>query len=375
MSRFSDVFLDEVRHKLPISSIVGEYVVWDKKKTQVRRGDYWACCPFHGEKTPSFHADDRKGIYHCFGCGVTGDVYRFLTEYANMSFPDAVEKAAVMAGIPMPKRDYSGETPQQHQDREAEIAQKRVEMEKRQAQLEQDREEQRAQRTQDAQEVWKSTVPLVGTQGEAYLVARGIAPISEWPWSPDDTIRFHPGLDHEKYQRDGVWPAVVCKVVDAFGDATAVWQIYLDRKKPAKAPLEYNKLGRGPAAGGAIRIGGDAPDIEISEGTETALAAWELHNYRRPSWSLMSSGMMTVWEAPSFVTRARTNPDGDRGKLTKDGKLLEPAGMMAAMTLHERLVATGITNPINATSRHGDSLDLLVARKLHENRLTGHLTP
>ena len=58
----------------------------------------WACCPFHGEKTPSFHADDRKGIYHCFGCGVTGDHFRFLTEKAGMSFPEAVEKLAGHGG-------------------------------------------------------------------------------------------------------------------------------------------------------------------------------------------------------------------------------------------------------------------------------------
>ena len=103
--RFSDGFLDEIRQRLPISQVVGEHVIWDKRKSQPSRGDFWACCPFHGEKTPSFHADDRKGIYHCFGCGVTGDHFRFLTEKAGMSFPEAVEKLAGMAGVPMPARD------------------------------------------------------------------------------------------------------------------------------------------------------------------------------------------------------------------------------------------------------------------------------
>ncbi len=103
--RFSDGFLDEIRQRLPISQVVGEHVIWDKRKSQPGRGDMWACCPFHGEKSPSFHADDRKGIYHCFGCGVTGDHFRFLTEKAGMSFPEAVEKLAGMAGVPMPARD------------------------------------------------------------------------------------------------------------------------------------------------------------------------------------------------------------------------------------------------------------------------------
>ena len=103
--RFSDSFLDEIRQRLPISQVVGEHVIWDKRKSQPGRGDFWACCPFHGEKTPSFHADDRRGHYHCFGCGVSGDHFRFLTEKAGMSFPEAVEKLAGMAGLPLPARD------------------------------------------------------------------------------------------------------------------------------------------------------------------------------------------------------------------------------------------------------------------------------
>ncbi|MBU1336118.1 MAG: DNA primase [Alphaproteobacteria bacterium] len=103
--RFSDQFLDEIRQRLPITQVVGEHVIWDKRKSQPGKGDMWACCPFHGEKSPSFHADDRRGIYHCFGCGVSGDHFRFLTEKAGMSFPEAVEKLAGMAGVPMPARD------------------------------------------------------------------------------------------------------------------------------------------------------------------------------------------------------------------------------------------------------------------------------
>jgi DNA primase len=111
--RFSDAFLDEIRQRLPISQVVGEHVIWDKRKSQPGRGDMWACCPFHGEKTPSFHADDRKGIYHCFGCQKTGDHFRFLTEKAGMSFPEAVEKLASMAGVPMPARDEREEARQE----------------------------------------------------------------------------------------------------------------------------------------------------------------------------------------------------------------------------------------------------------------------
>ncbi len=107
--RFSDQFLEEIRQRLPITQVVGEHVLWDKRKSQPGKGDMWACCPFHNEKSPSFHADDRRGIYHCFGCGVSGDHFRFLTEKAGLSFPEAVERLANMAGVPMPARDEKAE--------------------------------------------------------------------------------------------------------------------------------------------------------------------------------------------------------------------------------------------------------------------------
>ncbi|MCC0030469.1 MAG: DNA primase [Brucellaceae bacterium] len=107
--RFSTSFLDEIRDRVPISSVIGQRVTWDRKKSQPSKGDYWACCPFHGEKTPSFHCEDRKGRYHCFGCGVSGDHFKFLTELDGMSFPEAVERVADMAGVPMPARDPEAE--------------------------------------------------------------------------------------------------------------------------------------------------------------------------------------------------------------------------------------------------------------------------
>ncbi|MDP9810255.1 DNA primase [Rhizobium tibeticum] len=103
--RFSNSFLDEIRDRVPISDVIGRRVSWDKRKTNVSRADYWACCPFHGEKSPSFHCEDRKGRYHCFGCGVTGDHFRFLTDLEGLSFPEAVQQIADMAGVAMPIAD------------------------------------------------------------------------------------------------------------------------------------------------------------------------------------------------------------------------------------------------------------------------------
>ena len=107
--RFSNAFLDEIRDRVPISAVIGARVTWDRKKTNVSRGDYWACCPFHGEKSPSFHCEDRKGRYHCFGCGVSGDHFRFLADLEGLNFPEAVQRVADMAGIALPQPDPQAE--------------------------------------------------------------------------------------------------------------------------------------------------------------------------------------------------------------------------------------------------------------------------
>jgi DNA primase catalytic core len=99
---FPDSFLDEIKLRLPISQVIGRSVSWDAHKGNKAKGDYWACCPFHGEKTPSFHCDDGKGYYHCFGCKASGDHFRFLMEKQGLSFPEAVEQLAREAGLPMP---------------------------------------------------------------------------------------------------------------------------------------------------------------------------------------------------------------------------------------------------------------------------------
>ena len=103
--RFSQQFLDELRDRVTISEVIGRRVTWDRKKTNTGRGDFWACCPFHGEKSPSFHCEDRKGRYHCFGCGVSGDHFRFLMELDGVPFNEAVQQIADIAGVPLPAPD------------------------------------------------------------------------------------------------------------------------------------------------------------------------------------------------------------------------------------------------------------------------------
>lgn len=98
-------FLDELRTRVTLSQIVGRKVTWDMRKSNMAKGDWWAPCPFHQEKSASFHVDDRKGFYYCFGCHAKGDVLTFVKESDNLGFMEAVEVLAREAGMQMPARD------------------------------------------------------------------------------------------------------------------------------------------------------------------------------------------------------------------------------------------------------------------------------
>lgn len=98
-------FLDELRTRVTLSSIVGRKVTWDMRKSNMAKGDFWAPCPFHQEKSASFHVDDRKGYYYCFGCHAKGDAVTFVKESENTGFMEAVEILSREAGMTMPARD------------------------------------------------------------------------------------------------------------------------------------------------------------------------------------------------------------------------------------------------------------------------------
>jgi len=98
-------FLDELRTRTSLSQVVGRKVIWDPRKSNQGKGDMWAPCPFHQEKTASFHVDDRKGYYYCFGCHAKGDAISFVRETENVEFMEAVRILAQEAGMQIPERD------------------------------------------------------------------------------------------------------------------------------------------------------------------------------------------------------------------------------------------------------------------------------
>lgn len=99
---YPDEIVEEVRIRNDIVDVIGSYI--RLKKTG---SNHMGLCPFHNEKTPSFSVSQSKQMYHCFGCGVGGNVYTFIMEYENYTFIEALKFLAERAGINLPEQEYS----------------------------------------------------------------------------------------------------------------------------------------------------------------------------------------------------------------------------------------------------------------------------
>ncbi len=99
MARLPDSFLEELKSRAPLAAIVGQTV----RLKAAGAGRHKGLCPFHDEKTPSFHVDETKGLYHCFGCKASGTAVNFVMQIENLPFMDAVRKVAAQAGMEVPR--------------------------------------------------------------------------------------------------------------------------------------------------------------------------------------------------------------------------------------------------------------------------------
>ena len=99
----SNDFKETLKQQADIVRVVGDYVKLKKAGAQ----NYSGLCPFHNEKTPSFSVHATRQFFHCFGCGVSGDVFSFVQKVENISFPEAVRIVAQKMGVPLPKISYN----------------------------------------------------------------------------------------------------------------------------------------------------------------------------------------------------------------------------------------------------------------------------
>lgn len=103
MAGFDQNVIEEIRSRCDIAEIIGHYVQLKRRGST----SFTGLCPFHQEKTPSFHVDGKWQRYHCFGCGKDGDVFRFIMEHDNIAFPDAVRLLAQRCNVQLPEEgDY-----------------------------------------------------------------------------------------------------------------------------------------------------------------------------------------------------------------------------------------------------------------------------
>lgn len=109
---YSDQTIDEVRSRNDIVAVIGSYLPLKRSSS-----DYVALCPFHNEKTGSFHVNPARQTFKCFGCGKGGNVFTFLMEYENVSFPEALQMLAERVGYELPKRSDEKYDTQANKDR------------------------------------------------------------------------------------------------------------------------------------------------------------------------------------------------------------------------------------------------------------------
>jgi len=98
LAKYDNSFTDELRARLSLVDVVSRRISLTKKGN-----NYWGCCPFHNEKTPSFSVSEEKGFYHCFGCGEHGDIISFTMKTENVDFKTAIKELADLAGLKLPE--------------------------------------------------------------------------------------------------------------------------------------------------------------------------------------------------------------------------------------------------------------------------------
>lgn len=223
-----------------------------------RDGDEWVgLCPFHKEKSGSFKVNDKKRIYHCFGCSAHGDVFDFLEKIGGLSRKDAIDRVREGAGDVMDTVAPTVSSPRQEND---EVIRKQ----------------------REARELWASAAPIEGTLAEIYLREARCIRLDPLP----DSLRFLPDLQPD-FRRVERYPAMIAGVTDHNGQICAIQRTFLRPDGLGKAPIKSPKLSLGPVGMGAVRLGSFAPVLGIAEGVETGLSAMEL--YQVPAMAVLGS--------------------------------------------------------------------------------------
>ena len=165
--RFDPVFLADLRDRTPLAELVGRSVDLRRSgRTQV------GCCPFHGERTPSFHV--YKDHFNCYGCGARGDAIEFVQQRDRVPFPEAVSRLAAEAGMDPPGAKPRAATPQERARQEAATAERARQLDARRAAAERADAEREAFIARKAAAIWAKSGPAPADH--PYLARKGVEP-------------------------------------------------------------------------------------------------------------------------------------------------------------------------------------------------------
>lgn len=302
---------------------------------------------------PNCGGSDRLGLnptkhkWHCRGHGGGHDTIGLAMHLGNLSFMQAIEQ---LTGEPPP----NGPAKPLSDTEKAERNRRRLANDEAQRR----RHEQEAAQDQNTREfcarIWSECVPLAGTLAEKYLHLFHLpTPPMGWPLC----LGFHPAL---QYPGKGKMPALVARVDDVVGEITGVWREFI-REDGRKADVPSQKLGLGPVAGGAVRLGGVNERVGCAEGVRTALGAWALIGFKYPVWSCLSTAGLIGFEPPLGVERVVIYPDSDVPMKKQGDEYVPavPAGRKAALAMRARLISSGVGVTIAAEPKIGsDYLDV-----------------
>ncbi|WP_037281989.1 DUF7146 domain-containing protein [Rubellimicrobium mesophilum] len=233
-----------------------------------------ACCPAHGDRSPSLSIKDGQDgrlLLHCFaGCS-----------YETVR--DALQDRGLL------EEPWRPALPQPHVLHRPEAATPTG-----------DRDD--AARTERALALWKASGPASGTLVETYLASRGLV------LPPGDVLRFHPGLKHPS---GGRWPAMVARVTRGLdGAPLAIHRTFLARDGAGKAPVSPDKMMLGPTRGGVVRLAEASERVMVGEGIETCLSVMQALG-GQPSWAALSTSGLRSLDLPSSVREVVILADGD----------------------------------------------------------------
>jgi DNA primase len=320
--------LGDLKARIAITDVVSPYI-----KLTRRGSSYVGHCPFHPDRTPSFHADDRWRRFRCFGCGAAGDVIDFVARIEGLDTGDAIRWLREQAGGALPD-------PKVHAARMAREAAAKA----------RDAVQIEAKRAA-AQQVWRESVAIVDGPPWVYLTQhRGL---TRWD---GDRLRYHPAcgfgwIDTAPFGFRRTAPTIVAPVTcHKTGYVVGIWRI---RLTPAGELV--HRLGLGDVKGNAARLFEPEGDtIAIAEGVEDALAFHKQSGL--PSWAALNAGNMAELILPLRLRRVVIVQDNDEPD--RHGRR---AGPSAAQTLARRLLAEGRAVGILNPKCGKDANDVLLA--------------